>query len=94
MAYRRSPGIQALISWRAERESQWHRHTREESFEQGIPAASFEVSKTTHASMRGLKKPGREVHVLEPTKGHRTGDNRRVFEDTCGNLIQSETMQK
>lgn len=60
-------------------------------FEQGIPAASFGVE-DTHAEYERLKSLGVKF-TMEPTKviGQVTI---AVFEDTCGNLIQIQTMQK
>ena len=60
-------------------------------FEQDIPAASFGVE-DTHAEYERLK--ARDVtFTMEPTKviGQVTI---AVFDDTCGNLIQIQTMQK
>jgi len=60
-------------------------------FEQGIPAASFGVE-DTHAEYAKLKERGVKFTV-EPTE---VVDQVTiaVFDDTCGNLIQIQTMQK
>ncbi len=60
-------------------------------FEQGIPAASFGVE-DTHAEYERLKEQGVKF-TMEPTNviGQVTI---AVLDDTCGNLIQIQTMQK
>jgi len=60
-------------------------------FEQGIPAASFGVE-DIHAEYKRLKELGVKFTV-EPTTvvGQVTI---AVFDDTCGNLIQIQTMQQ
>jgi len=60
-------------------------------FEQGIPAASFGVE-DTHAEYERLKKLGVKF-TMEPME---VVDRVTiaVFNDTCGNLIQIQTLQK
>ncbi|WP_342686248.1 MULTISPECIES: VOC family protein [unclassified Methanoculleus] len=60
-------------------------------FEQGISATSFGVE-DVHAEYEKLKAQGVKF-TMEPTKviGQVTI---AVFDDTCGNLIQIQTMQK
>jgi len=60
-------------------------------FEQGIPASSFGVE-DTRAEYERLKEQGVKFTV-EPTNviGQVTI---AVFDDTCGNLIQIQTMQQ
>lgn len=60
-------------------------------FEQGIPATSFGVE-DIHAEYEKLKEQGVKF-TMEPTKvvGQVTI---AVSDDTCGNLIQIQTMQK
>ncbi|MDN7013770.1 VOC family protein [Methanoculleus sp. FWC-SCC3] len=60
-------------------------------FEQGIPAASFGVE-DTHAEYERLKAQGVKF-TMEPTE---VVDRViiAVFDDTCGNLIQIQTLQK
>ncbi|HOI13810.1 MAG TPA: VOC family protein [Methanoculleus sp.] len=60
-------------------------------FEQGIPAASFGVE-DTHAEYERLKGQG-VTFTMEPTE---VVDRVTiaVLDDTCGNLIQIQTMQK
>ncbi|KAF5041327.1 MAG: VOC family protein [Methanoculleus marisnigri] len=60
-------------------------------FEQGIPAASFGVE-DTRAEYERLKARGVKF-TLEPTE---VVDRVTiaVFDDTCGNLIQIQTLQK
>jgi len=60
-------------------------------FEQGIPATSFGVE-DTHAEYAKLKGRGVKF-TMEPTE---VVDQVTiaVFDDTCGNLIQIQTMQK
>jgi catechol 2,3-dioxygenase-like lactoylglutathione lyase family enzyme len=60
-------------------------------FEQGIPAASFGVE-DTHAEYERLKKLGVKF-TTEPTEVV-DGVTIAVFNDTCGNLIQIQTLQK
>lgn len=60
-------------------------------FEQGIPAASFGVE-DTHAEYERLKAQGVKF-TMEPTE---VVDRViiAVFDDTCGNLIQIQTLEK
>ncbi|KLK88011.1 glyoxalase [Methanoculleus sediminis] len=60
-------------------------------FEQGIPAASFGVE-DTHTEYERLKAQGVKF-TMEPTE---VVDRViiAVFDDTCGNLIQIQTLQK
>ena len=60
-------------------------------FEQGIPAASFGVE-DTRAEYERLKKLGVKF-TTEPTEVV-DGVTIAVFNDTCGNLIQIQTLQK